>query len=216
MDVTFFGNSCFRLRGKEVVIVTDPYVPPSGTAKLEADIVTVSHDHPGHNAVAAVAGEPRVLSGPGEYEIRGVLISGVATFHDGQQGKEQGRNTVYVIQIDDLRLCHLGDLGHVLTSEQVDEIGTVDVLFIPARGHVIDAAKAAEVVSQIEPNILVPMHYDGPSGDGLLSIEKFCHEMGLRQITPQPRLSLSRGSLPQETQVVVLETRSSARVQAPA
>jgi L-ascorbate metabolism protein UlaG (beta-lactamase superfamily) len=216
VEVTFFGNSCFRLRGKEVAIVTDPYAPPTGPAKLDADIVTVSHDHPGHNAVSAVAGEPRVLSGPGEYEIRGVLISGVATFHDAQQGKERGRNTVYVIQLDDLRLCHLGDLGHVLSSEQVDEIGTVDVLFIPARGHVIDTAKAAEVVSQIEPNILVPMHYDGPSGDGLESIEKFCHEMGLRQITPQPRLSVTRGGLPQETQVVVLETRLGGRVRTPA
>jgi L-ascorbate metabolism protein UlaG (beta-lactamase superfamily) len=203
------GHSCFRLRGKEVTVVTDPYAVPQGESplKFQADIVTVSHDHPGHNNAAAVGGEPRVISGPGEYEIRGVLISGVATFHDQDNGRERGRNTVYVLQMDELRLCHLGDLGHVLSTEQVDEVGTVDVLFVPARGHVIDTARAAEVISQIEPSLIVPMHFGGPQGDGLSAIEKFCHEMGLRQVVPQPRLSVSRSSLPQETQVVVLEAR---------
>ncbi|HWE61915.1 MAG TPA: MBL fold metallo-hydrolase [Chloroflexota bacterium] len=209
MEITFSGHSCFRLRGKEVSVITDPYTVPPGSPppKLQADIVTISHDHPGHNNAALVGDEPRVINGPGEYEIRGVLISGVATFHDSANGREFGRNTVYVLQMDELRLCHLGDLGHVLSTEQVDEIGTVDVLFVPARGHVIDTAKAAEVVSQIEPSLIVPMHYAGPGDDGLASIEKFCHEMGLRQITPQPRLSVTRSSLPQETQVVVLEAR---------
>ena len=210
MEITFLGYSCFRLRGKEVTVVTDPYQAPPGrqALKAQADIVTVSHDHPGHNNAAIVAGEPRVLSGPGEYEIRGVLITGVATFHDAEGGKAHGRNTVYVLQMDDLRLCHLGDLGHVLSTEQVDEIGTVDVLFVPARGSVLEPAKAAEVVSQIEPSVIIPMHYDGVGDEGIAQIEKFCHEMGLRQITPQPRLSISKGNVPQETQVIVLEARA--------
>jgi L-ascorbate metabolism protein UlaG (beta-lactamase superfamily) len=212
VEITFLGHSCFRLRGKEVTVVTDPYaaLAPASPGKLQADIVTISHDHPGHNNAAAVSGDPRVIMGPGEYEIRGVLISGVATFHDAVQGKEQGRNTVYVLQMDELRLCHLGDLGHVLSTEQVDEIGTVDILFVPARGHVIDTAKAAEVISQIEPSLIIPMHFAGPGGEDISSIEKFCHEMGLRQIVPQPRLNATRSGLPQETQVVVLEARRPA------
>jgi L-ascorbate metabolism protein UlaG (beta-lactamase superfamily) len=209
VDISFLGQSCFRLRGRDVALVTDPFQPPAGAPplKAQADIVTISHDHPNHNNAAAVGGEPRVISGPGEYEIRGVLITGVATFHDAVSGKEWGRNTVYVIQMDDLRLCHLGDLGHVLSTEQVDEIGTVDVLFVPARGHVLDTAKAAEVISQIEPSVIVPMHYSGGDEMGIASIEKFCHEMGLRQIEPQAKLNVTRASLPQETQVVVLEAR---------
>ena len=209
MDIAFLGQSCFRLRGKDVTVITDPYTPAPNAPPLKAqgDIVTISHDHPGHNNAAIVAGEPRVLSGPGEYEIRGVLITGVATFHDAEGGKLHGRNTIYVFQMDDLRLAHLGDLGHVLSTEQVDEIGTVDVLFVPARGHVLDAARAAEVVAQIEPSVIVPMHYDGSSEEGLAGIEKFCHEMGLRQIVPQPRYSVTKGNLPQETQVIVLDQR---------
>jgi L-ascorbate metabolism protein UlaG (beta-lactamase superfamily) len=209
VEIIFLGHSCFRLRGKEVALVTDPFQSPqyAEPLKAQADIVTISHDHPGHNNAAAVGGEPRVITGPGEYEIRGVLISGVAAFHDGESGKQLGRNTLYVIQMDDLRLCHLGDLGHVLSTEQVDEIGTVDVLFVPARGHVLDTVKAAEVISQIEPSIIVPMHYSSSDEAGLASIEKFCHEMGLRQIVPQPKLNVTRASLPQETQVVVLDAR---------
>ncbi len=197
------------MRGKDVALVTDPYQPQAGRAPLrpQADIVTVSHDHPGHNNVGAVSGQPRVINGPGEYEIRGVLITGVATFHDAGSGRERGRNTIYVIQMEDVRLCHLGDLGHVLNSEQIDEIGTVDVLFVPAHAASLDMAKTAEVISQIEPSIIVPMHFPSTDEQGLALIAKFCHEMGLRQIVPQPKLAATRGTIPQETQVVVLEAR---------
>ena len=209
VDITFLGHSCFRLRSKDVTLIADPYQFTLGRAplRLQAEIVTISHDHQGHNNAAAVAGQPRVIQGPGEYEIRGVLITGVATFHDGVSGKERGRNTVYVIQMEDVRLCHLGDLGHVLSTEQIDEIGTVDVLFVPARGAVLDMSRASEVISQIEPSIIVPMHFPSADEEGLASIEKFCHEMGLRQIEPQAKLSVSKTSIPQETQVVVLDVR---------
>ncbi len=209
MEITFFGHSCFRLRGKEVALITDPYQCPPGRVplKTQADIVTVSHDHPGHNNASAIGGQPKLITGPGEYEIRGVLVSGVASFHDSSNGSQRGKNTMYVIQMDDLRLCHLGDLGHVLNTQQVDEIGTVDVLFVPARGMVLDMVKTAEVISQIEPTVIVPMHYEAADEAGLASIEKFCHEMGVRQIVPQPKLTVAKSSLPQETQVVVLDAR---------
>jgi L-ascorbate metabolism protein UlaG (beta-lactamase superfamily) len=209
VEISFLGHCCFRIRGKEVTVVTDPYNSPPGRTplKVQADIVTMSHDHPGHNNYAAVSGEPKVIRGPGEYEIRGVLITGVATFHDDAAGKRQGRNTAYVLQMDDMRLCHLGDLGHVLSTEQVDEIGTVDVLFIPGRGKILDMAKTAEVISQIEPTLVVPMHFPATDEAGIAAIEKFCHEMGLRHIEPLQKLTVTRASLPQETQVVVLDAR---------
>jgi len=209
VEITFLGHSSFRIRGKDVVVVTDPYSSPPGRAplKVQADIVTVSHDHNGHNNFAAVTGDPKIIRGPGEYEIRGVLITGVATFHDSVSGKLKGRNTVYVLQMDDLRLCHLGDLGHVLSTEQVDEIGTVDVLFVPGHSPMLDVAKTAEVISQIEPTLVVPMHYPATDDAGIAAIEKFCHEMGLRHVVPQQKLLVTRASLPQETQVVVLDAR---------
>jgi L-ascorbate metabolism protein UlaG (beta-lactamase superfamily) len=210
VEISFLGNTCFRIKGKEVTVVTDPYTPAAGRPplKAQAEIVTVSRDDPAHNQVAAIGGEPRAINGPGEYEIRGVLISGVATFGEGSGTKQRPRNTVYVMQMDDLRLCHLGGLGHVLSTEQVDEIGTVDVLFVPASGGSLDTSKAAEVISQIEPSIILPMQYSSSDEDGIATIAKFCHEMGLRQIIPQPRFTIAKGSIPAETQVVVLEVRA--------
>ncbi|HXT36502.1 MAG TPA: MBL fold metallo-hydrolase [Chloroflexota bacterium] len=209
VDISFLGHSCFRLRGKDVTLITDPYQFALGRPplRLQAEIVTISHDHPGHNNAAVVSGNPKVIQGPGEYEIRSVLITGVATFHDGVSGRERGRNTIYVIQMEDVRLCHLGDLGHVLNAEQIDEIGSVDVLFVPARGAVLDMSRASEVISQIEPSIIVPMHFQAADEEGLASIEKFCHEMGLRQIVPQPKLAVTKTSIPQETQVIVMDVR---------
>ncbi len=208
VDITFFGHRCFRLRAKEVAVVTDPFPTPPGQAlKVQAEVVTLCSTVPGELDASQVGGQPRVLSGPGEYEIKGVLITGVATFRDNAGGKERGKNTVYVLQMEEQRLCHLGELGHVLTTEQIDQIGTVDVLFVPADGKVLDLARTAEVISQIEPSIVVPMRFTSTDEAGLAEIEKFCHEMGMRQIVPQPRFSVTRGTLPQETQVVVLEVR---------
>jgi L-ascorbate metabolism protein UlaG (beta-lactamase superfamily) len=209
VEVTFLGHSSFRLRGKDVSVVTDPYKSPAGQPplKVQADVITISHDQEGYNNHGAVLGDPKIIRGPGEYEIRGVLITGVATYLDSASGRERGRNTVYVMQMDDLRLCHVGGLGHVLSTEQIDEIGPVDVLFVPATSPVLDIAKTAEVISQIEPTIIVPMHVPSTDEAGMAAIEKFCHEMGLRQIVPQPKLAITRSSLPQETQVVVLDAR---------
>jgi L-ascorbate metabolism protein UlaG (beta-lactamase superfamily) len=209
------GHDCFRVRGRDVTLVTDPFGAGFGSlpAGLQADIVTVSHDHPGHNHVEGVGGRPRALRGPGEYEIKGVLINGVATFHDTVSGKERGRNTVYVIEIDDLTLCHLGDLGHVLSAQQVDEIGNIDILLVPAGGEgTLSVAQAAEVISQLEPSMVIPMNYTlGTQGERQDGLEKFCHEMGVKEFTPQPRVTVTKSSLPTETQVVILGARSEGR-----
>ncbi len=209
MEITLLGHNCFRLRGRDVTLITDPFAPPEGSLRVAADIVTVSHGDDGHNGVTGVEGTPRVVTGPGEYEIKGVLISGVATFHDDQSGKVRGRNTVYLIELDDMRVCHLGDLGHVLSTAQVEEVGTVDVLFVPAGGRgVIAVPQAAEVISQLEPSVVVPMGWTEPgSNETTGALERFCHEMGIKDIEPQARLNVSKGSLPSETQIVVLESR---------
>lgn len=209
VEITLLGHNCFRLRGREVTLITDPFAPAEGSLRIAADIVTVSHNHDGHTALSAVEGEPRAVTGPGEYEIKGVLITGVGAFHDAERGKTHGRNTVYLIEMDDLRLCHLGDLGHVLSTDQIEEIGTVDVLFVPAGGaHIISAAQATEVISQLEPGIVIPMDWTGArDGQPTGALDKFCHEMGIKEVEPQQRLTVSKSSLPSETQVVVLEPR---------
>ena len=166
MDINWLGHSCFRIKGNQAVIITDPFPPDLGytLGKQTAGIVTVSHDHPSHSYVDDIGGEPRIIRGPGEYEISGVLIIGIATFHDSVQGNTRGKNTVYLMEIDGISICHLGDLGHVLSSEQVEEIGDIDVLLLPVGGgSTINAAMAAEVISQIEPKDVIPMHYKTPA-----------------------------------------------------
>lgn len=150
------------------------------------------------------------MRGPGEYEISGVLIIGIATFHDAEGGRRRGRNTVYLMEVDGISVCHLGDLGHVLTSEQVEEIGNVDVLLLPVGGvSTIGAAMSAEVIRQLEPKAVVPMHYKTPliSRD-LDPVEKFLKEMGMERIDPSPKLSLTKSSLPASTQVFLLDYQS--------
>jgi L-ascorbate metabolism protein UlaG (beta-lactamase superfamily) len=189
-------------------VVTDPYPPDLGYSlgKPTAHIVTVSHQHPNHVYVQGVGGEPRLITGPGEYEIRDVLVIGVATFHDAEKGRNRGKNTVYLMEIDEVAVCHLGDLGHVLTADQVEEIGNVDVLLLPVGGvSTITAPIAAEVVRQLEPKAVVPMHYKTPAISWELeSVERFLKEIGVKQLEPQPKLSFTKSSLPASTQVFLL------------
>jgi len=209
MDISWLGHSCFRIKGKHATVITDPYSPELGYSlgKPAARIVTVSHQHPGHSYTQGIGGRPRVLAGPGEYEIGGVLIIGLATFHDAERGKNRGKNTVYLMEVDDISVCHLGDLGHVLTSEQVEEMGGVDVLLLPVGGvSTIDASMAAEVVRQLEPKVIVPMHYKTPALSWALDpVDKFLKEMGVKQVDSQVKLSLSRSSLPASAQVFLLD-----------
>ncbi|GAG09229.1 unnamed protein product, partial [marine sediment metagenome] len=147
MEITWLGHSCFRIRGKEATLLTDPYDGSIGYSlgKPKANIVTSSHSHPGHGFTSGVGGAPRIVHGPGEYEVSGVFITGIGTFHDAEKGRERGGNTIYLIEMEDMTLCHLGDLGHPLSSEQVEETSGVEVLLVPVGGlSTIDASQAAE------------------------------------------------------------------------
>jgi len=212
MDITWLGHSCFRIKGSHATVITDPYPPTLGYSlgKPIAHIVTVSHQHENHayvQGVQGIGGKPRPITGPGEYEIKDVLIIGVAAFHDAEKGVKRGKNTVYLIEIDEVSVCHLGDLGHVLTAEQVEEIDNVDVLLLPVGGMTtINAPMAAEVVRQLEPKVVIPMHYKTEAISWELEpVEKFLKEMGVKPPEPQPKLSLTRASLPVSMQVFLLD-----------
>lgn len=211
MEITWLGHACFRVRSRDLTLVLDPPSPSTGYAlsKLPADIVTVSHDHPGHNAVDVCTGSPRIIRGPGEYEVAGVLIEGVQTYHDDQQGKERGRNTAYLIELEELRICHLGDLGHIPTAEQIEELRSIDILMVPVGGSsTIGAERASEVVSLLGPRLVIPMHYHTSTSKRQLDpLEPFLKQMGLTESAPQARLTVTHSSLPPETQVAVLELR---------
>jgi len=203
------GHSCFRIKGSHVIVITDPYSPDLGYSlgKPTARIVTVSHQHPGHSYIKGIGGGPRLVIRPGEYEINGVLIIGIATFHDADKGEKRGKNTAYLIEVDEVSICHLGDLGHVLTAQQVEEIGNVDVLMLPVGGvSTINASVAAEVVRQLEPKVVVPMHYKTSALNRELEpVESFLKEVGVKQVEPQPKLSITKSSLPLSTQVFLLD-----------
>jgi L-ascorbate metabolism protein UlaG (beta-lactamase superfamily) len=211
LDITWLGHSCFRLRGRDAAVVTDPCPRSSGynISRPNADIVTISHEHENHNSSEGVAGNPKIIRGPGEYEIAGVMIAGIRTYHDNQEGKRHGKNTVYVIEMDDIRVCHLGDLGHLLSADQVEEMSGIDILLVPVGGgDTLDAAAAAETVSLLAPQLVIPMHYATEvSTIKLDPLDRFLREMGVGPPTPQPRLSVTRSSLPHETQVLVLDYR---------
>lgn len=208
MDITWFGHSCFRIKGKDATLVTDPISSELGypEAGLEADIVTLSHRHPGHDNAASVGNGPRVVGGPGEYEIRDVFILGMGTFHDSSQGEERGKNTVYLIELDDIRVCHLGDLGHALSPQQVEELGNVDVVMVPVGGvSTIDAKTAREVVLVLGAKIVIPMHYQTEVSSWLEPVNPFLKEMGVTEPVLQAKFAITRSAVPPETQVVLLE-----------
>jgi len=212
MELTWLGHACFRIRGRDATVLTDPCPKDTGYAigKQTANIVTLSHDHPDHSNVAAVSGSPRVIAGPGEYEVGGVLISGVRTYHDAHSGVELGKNTAYLIEIDGVRICHLGDIGHVPTQDQIEELSGADILLIPVGGHTtIDAAAAAKTVSLLEPRVVVPMHYATPAlkERRLDGIERFLKELGLKSVQPEPKIAVNRGGISGETRTVVLDYR---------
>jgi L-ascorbate metabolism protein UlaG (beta-lactamase superfamily) len=217
-DIQYLGHASFRLRGRDGVVVMDPYDRSIGLdiGKPTAHIVTISHTHPDHANAAAVRPlreQIFTVDGPGEYEVGGVLISGVRTFHDKNHGADLGRNTVYVVHLDDVVFCHLGDLGHELTTHQIDEIGAVDVLFLPVGGgETIGPAEAVSVISQLEPRIVVPMHYAPSEQTSFISdlapLEKFTHELGKKEYQIEEKLSVTTSNLPaegEETRIVIMK-----------
>jgi L-ascorbate metabolism protein UlaG (beta-lactamase superfamily) len=208
MDITWLGHSCFLIKGKEQTVVTDPFPPDLGynLGEPEADIVTLSHFHRGHSYIQGVADTPKQIKSPGEYEIGGAFITGIGSFHDDKKGEIRGKNTIYIIELDGLILCHLGDLGHPLDSHLIEEIGDVGILFLPV-GDVstVPVDTAVEIARRLEPSIVVPMHYKTEAFTGSLSpADPFLEKMGARGLEAKPKLSVTSSSLSGSTQVVVL------------
>ena len=211
MDLSWLGHACFRLRGRDVTILTDPYESDGwGYPELvaSANVVTISNDHPHHAGVSHVEGRPRVLRGPGEYEIGGALIWGVRT----ARPKDGAKNTAFVIQLEELRICHLGDLAAApLSAEELAQIKDADVLLVPVGGNcTINAQQAAAVVAQVEPKLIVPMHYATDETRGQITldeVDRFCKELGATDAAPRARLSITPSTLPSEPTVVLMEAR---------
>lgn len=210
MQLRYFGQSCFKIKTKSASLVTDPY--SAKLPKIGAEIVTVSHNHPDHNCIEAIEGKPFIISGPGEYEIKEVSIQGIPTFHDTQNGELRGENIIYVITAEDLTLCHLGDLGHRLSPKLLEMIGDVDVLFVPTGwDKSLGPKAAAEVVNQIEPRLVIPMHYKTSlhkteEYKDMAPVEEFLKEMGVEK-QEMEKLVLSRSSLGEEMETVVLKPK---------
>jgi L-ascorbate metabolism protein UlaG (beta-lactamase superfamily) len=210
MEINWYGHSCFRLTQRGMAsIVTDPFdhnVIGYKPLKLKADIVTISHDAPGHSYLPAVKGSPKSIAGPGEYEIGQVFITGVRMSGGGEKSTNGKQNTLYVFDFDGVNIAHLGDLDRVPNQTEVEALGTVDVVLIPVGGGGgLSAAKAAEVVSLLEPGIVVPMHYNSPDCTVKLDpLDNFLREMGLAKMEAEDSLNVSSSKVPDETRVVVL------------
>lgn len=216
MTITWYGHSCFKIQtrsqrgGEEIILFTDPFDksiglrPPQGSA----NIITVSHQHSDHNQTQSLKNHPFIIDAPGEYSLKGVTIRGVEAFHDNQKGSEKGRNTIFVIESEEMRLCHLGDLGHILEDKQIDAIGAVDILMIPIGGkYTLDSAMAEKVVSQLEPKLILPMHYQLPNLKmELEKVEKFCDDLGNETEKNVPKLVLKKKDLEEQNgKIIVLD-----------
>ncbi len=216
MEITWYGHSCFRFTERGMAsVVTDPFdseVVGYESLRLKADIVTISHEAPGHNFISAVKSVSHRINGPGEFEIGGVFITGVQTDTNGKKNVEKPRNTLYVFDYDGLNVAHLGDLRQVPTQSEVEDLGTVHVALVPVGGgNGLNAAKAAEVISLLEPNIVIPMHYGRQECKIQLDpLSKFLKEMGLTSADSVASLKISRSGLPEETKVIVLNPASAA------
>ncbi len=214
MIISWFGQSSFKIEGEKVTLVTDPFDEACGlkVPRLAADIVTISHDHHDHNNVGAVKGmgedKPFVITEPGEYEVKNAFIYGLPTYHDNENGKSRGANIVYRIEIDGISLAHLGDLGHVLEDGDIEKLEGIDVLMIPVGGaDTIDAKVASQIISQVEPRVVIPMHYKIKglkTKTELDSLDKFCKEIGVCPAEELSKFKLTKKDLPQDNMKVVV------------
>jgi L-ascorbate metabolism protein UlaG (beta-lactamase superfamily) len=211
-EFKWFGHNCFRIRAREATMITDPVDRSTGYVmpKQTADVVTISHDHKGHSNLAAIKPEYKVISEPGEYEMHDVFVTGIRTYHDDKRGSERGYNTVYLIEVEGLVICHLGDLGHALTDEQAEAMSNVDVLLVPAGGgDVLDVNQAAEVVGQLEPKIVIPMQYATSIGDTRLGgLDAFSKALGVEAPAPEEKYALKQSDLSEAMRIVVLSPES--------
>lgn len=216
MNIIWHGQSFFEIiaslgRNSRVKIVIDPFDESLGleVPKLEADILLISHDHYDHNNKKAISGNYFLIEGPGEYEVKGIFIQGISSFHDQSQGKERGGNTIYTMEAEDLKICHLGDFGQKeLTDEQLKEIGEIDILMIPVGGtYTISAKEALKIMTQIEPKITIPMHYALPKLKVKLDpIDKFLKVFGIKSLEPVKKLSIKKKDLSaEEAKIIILK-----------
>ena len=211
MEINWHGLSCFRLTERGLAtVVTDPYDHKAvgfELLKLRGEIVTVSHDAPGHNFVTSVKGHSRVITGPGEFEIGGVFITGVQTNKKSKSSTKELRNTLYVFDYDGVTVAHLGDVQRVPSQTEIENLGGVNVVLVPVGGGSgLNAAKAAEIVSLLEPGFVIPMHYEVPESNLQLDpLNRFIKEMGVGTVEPIPSLKVTRSTVPSEARVVVLD-----------
>ncbi len=216
MQLFWYGQSCFQIlipknKGEQVSIVIDPFSPEIGLRlpKLEADILLISHHHKDHDNVEAISGNYFLIDSPGEYEIKNVFVQGILSFHDNVQGKERGENNIFIIEAEDLRICHLGDFGQKeLTQEQLEAIGEIDILMIPVGGvFTISSKEAVKIMNQLEPKITIPMHYWIPKIKiKLETLDKFLKTFGIKSLEPTKKLSIKKKDLsPEEAKIIVLK-----------
>lgn len=217
MDITYLGHSAFVFKGSTARVVTDPFdATLLGTSfpKIEADILTVSHQHDDHNALSQVTGDPLMLDLPGEYEKNGVRVYGFETYHDKNNGEERGKNILFKFEIDGISILHCGDLGHALTGELIQEINGADILLIPVGGvYTINADEARQIVERLEPSIVIPMHYRDPSlttkiaeYDSMATVDDFLQKIGVTDIQPIKKLSVKASDFGEEDmRIVVME-----------
>jgi L-ascorbate metabolism protein UlaG (beta-lactamase superfamily) len=208
MDIIWSGHSCFTLRGKGTTLVLDPCPAPLGCVSRwgKPHAVLMSHYHPGHSAHEDIPQSAMRVQEPGEYEIGGAFITGIGSFHDSEEGETRGRNTIYVIEMEGLILCHVGDLGHPPAVQSIKEIGAIDILFVPV-GDVstLSVTEARNLVRSLQPRYVLPMHYKtGTARPELEPVETFLTAMGVTEPDTRAKLVVTATSLPLNTQVVVL------------
>lgn len=210
MHISWYGQSCFKILGKDIVLITDPPNKKVGvnSPRTKADVVTISHNHLSHNNTEKIKENPRVIDTPGEFNVKGANIYGIPSFHDKEEGKNLGTNNIFVIEIEKIKVCHLGDLGHKLSDSQLNMVDGVDILMIPVgETNLITIKEAIEIINAIEPKIIIPMHYSIKGLKNKLSpLSKFCEEMSLKSKKAIPKLNIKYKDLPKtESEVVILE-----------
>lgn len=211
MHLYWYGQSCFKIQTDSTIIFTDPYSKEVGLTppRTKANIITVSHKHEDHNNITAVADENTlVIATPGEYESKGVEITGLSSFHDSEEGKKSGANIIFVFEAEGIRVCHLGDLGHALSNEQLEKINGVDILLLPVgEVYTFSIKEAIKTISEVEPKIVIPMHYKIKGLKYKLSeVDKFCKEMGVKKNNILDKLLIKKKTLPtEEIQTIILK-----------
>ena len=212
MVITWYGQSCFKIQSGDLVIVVDPFTKEIGLTppRFRADLALVTHQHNDHNNLESLTGDPFAITGPGEYEVKGAYIHGIQTFHDNHNGKERGLNTIYLVEVEGIRLLHMGDYGEEIADDSrfLEEIGEVDILLVPVGGiYTIDGRNAARLTKDVEPRFVIPMHYKLPGlSVALADSSEFLKEMGVRSFEPQDKFTIKKRDISEDekTSVIVL------------